>query len=395
MNCKNCNTHRPENQTKCPNCGSENISETQVQTETEYISAAGEERKVPKGLSSKKNIIIVIAVAIVLIVGGVTAVAVTTNGFDFTGIRTTLQLADRYLSEQNYEQAIIEFEKVLEIEPMNVDAYLGLAEAYVALGETDKAVKILEKGIKQTNNDRLRDRLEEIRKSLKPVITEAEVTTAVKTEPAVTELSVEEGTVTILGEEYYISRTTSLNLFNKEITDEILRDIMPEIKMLANLRELDLGANQITDITSLAQLTNLTELYLSNSQITDITLLAELTNLTHLDLYDNQITDIVPLAQLTNLTWLNLSHNQITDIAPLAQLTNLTWLLLTYNQITEITSLAQLTNLTVLDLSINQITDMTPLTQLTNLTEMQLWSNLIPEQDIESLRSKLPNCNII
>ena len=40
-----------------------------------------------------------------LIVVGVTAVAVGTNGFDFSGVRTTLQLADRYLSKQNYEQA--------------------------------------------------------------------------------------------------------------------------------------------------------------------------------------------------------------------------------------------------------------------------------------------------
>ena len=111
--------------------------------------------------------------------GGVTAVAVTTNGFDFTAIRTTLQLADRYLSEQNYEQAIIEFEKVLEIEPMNVDAYLGLAEAYMALGQTDKAVRILEEGIEKTDNDRLKDKLEEIRESLKPVTTEAEVTVTV------------------------------------------------------------------------------------------------------------------------------------------------------------------------------------------------------------------------
>ena len=118
--------------------------------------------------------------------GGVTAVAVTTNGFDFTAIRTTLQLADRYLSEQNYEQAIIEFEKVLEIEPMNVDAYLGLAEAYMALGETDKVIKILEKGIGETNSDKLRDKLDKIRESINPATAEAEITNAETIEPAET-----------------------------------------------------------------------------------------------------------------------------------------------------------------------------------------------------------------
>ena len=285
MTCKNCGAALPENQTKCPNCGTENTPENQIQTQpqtatstAEYISAAGAERAVPKGFSSKKNIIIIIAAAIVLIVGGVTAVAVGTSGFDFSGVRTTLQLADRYLSEQNYEQAIIEFEKVLEIEPMNVDAYLGLSEAYLALGETDKAVKILEEGIEKTGSDKLRDKLEEIRESLKPVTTEAEMTTDVKTEPAVTEPPVEEGTVNILGVEYDIESTDCLYLNGSGLTDEILRDIMPEIKKLTNLTELWLFDNQITDIAPLAQLTDLTHLELNSNQITDITPIAQLTN---------------------------------------------------------------------------------------------------------------------
>lgn len=105
--------------------------------------------------------------------------------------------------------------------------------------------------------------------------------------------------------------------------------------------------------------------------------------------------DLVNIGKLTNLTSLNLASNQISDITPLAQLTNLTRLYLWWNQITDITPLAQLTNLTDLGLGHNQIADIAPLAKLTNLTLLDFNDNPISEQDIEDLRSKLPNCEIV
>lgn len=49
-------------------------------------------------------------------------------------------LGIRYFSEDNYEEAIIAFTSVIEIDPKNVDAYLGRAEAYIARGETEEAL---------------------------------------------------------------------------------------------------------------------------------------------------------------------------------------------------------------------------------------------------------------
>lgn len=120
-------------------------------------------------------------------------------------------------------------------------------------------------------------------------------------------------TVTILGVEYDVATTTKLDLYRKEITDEQLKEIAPEIAKLTHLTELYLDGNKISDITPLAKLTNLTVLGLGGNQISDITLLANFTNLTILLLSENQISDITPLTNLTNLKDLRLSGNQISD----------------------------------------------------------------------------------
>jgi len=150
-------------------------------------------------------------------------------------------------------------------------------------------------------------------------------------------------------------------------------------QILSSMTELDLGSNQITDISFLGSLTNLTRLDLNNNRITDFSFLGSLTNLTTLNLSYNQITDISFLGSLTNLTTLNLSYNQITDISFLGSLTNLTTLNLSYNQITDFSFLGSLTNLTTLHLGYNQITDISFLGSLTNLTTLHLGYNQITD----------------
>lgn len=143
MFCKNCGEQLPENETKCPKCGADNSSEDL------NVSAAGAERAIPRGFSAKKNIIIIIIAAVLLIGGGITAIAVVNSHSASSGVSDKLKLAERFLSEQNYEQAVIEYQKVLEIEPMNVDAYLGLADAYFGTGQTDKALEVLREELKR------------------------------------------------------------------------------------------------------------------------------------------------------------------------------------------------------------------------------------------------------
>ena len=64
-------------------------------------------------------------------------------------------LGMRYLNEGNYQEAIIAFEAAIKIDPKRPEAYLGAAEAYVGLGDTDAARKILEQGFQATRDERL------------------------------------------------------------------------------------------------------------------------------------------------------------------------------------------------------------------------------------------------
>lgn len=50
-----------------------------------------------------------------------------------------LDLGMRYLSELNYENAVIAFTAAIEIHSRNVQAYAGLYSAYAAQGETELA----------------------------------------------------------------------------------------------------------------------------------------------------------------------------------------------------------------------------------------------------------------
>lgn len=53
----------------------------------------------------------------------------------------------RYLSEGNYEEAAIAFAAAIEIDPKQHDAYIGLADAYVGIGNYEKAIEVLAQAV--------------------------------------------------------------------------------------------------------------------------------------------------------------------------------------------------------------------------------------------------------
>lgn len=59
-------------------------------------------------------------------------------------------LGVRYLSEGNYEEAIIAFTAAIEIDPNEVTSYLSLSDAYESAGDFEKAEEVLKRGYQLT-----------------------------------------------------------------------------------------------------------------------------------------------------------------------------------------------------------------------------------------------------
>lgn len=74
-------------------------------------------------------------------------------------IAEQLELGNKYLAEANYEQAIVAFNKVIELDEKNTTGYVGLIDAYLKNRNTDEAVQCGESGMEKLDDDVLRDKL--------------------------------------------------------------------------------------------------------------------------------------------------------------------------------------------------------------------------------------------
>lgn len=95
--------------------------------------------------NKKTKLIIAIAAAVISIITIVAIILVNSGGANAKKVKEQLSLGDKYLSELQYEQAIAAYELAIELDPKCEDAYLGLAEVYIATGEFEKAEEILDK----------------------------------------------------------------------------------------------------------------------------------------------------------------------------------------------------------------------------------------------------------
>lgn len=75
-----------------------------------------------------------------------------------------LSFGQKYLDDHDYENAVMTYDKILEVDPRNIEAYIGLADAYLGMDDEDKAMDILETGYEKTRDCQLKRKLTEIQK---------------------------------------------------------------------------------------------------------------------------------------------------------------------------------------------------------------------------------------
>ncbi len=115
--------------------------------------------------------------------------------------------------------------------------------------------------------------------------------------------------------------------------------VLDGLEYATNLWRVDLGENEISDLSPLASLERLAELRLPQNEISDLSPLSGLGGLRVLELCHNQVDGLGPLSGLANLMFLTLDGNEISDIAPLSELLGLASLRLNQNRIMDISPL--------------------------------------------------------
>jgi len=115
------------------------------------------QRQQPGNRKTKNNKTAIIVVAVVLVlVATVGALFLFTDIFNKTEEPLTiweiLDLGEKHLRDLEYELALEQFLKAVEIDPMNPRGYTGAAEAYIGLGRENDAVAILELGLSRIGN---------------------------------------------------------------------------------------------------------------------------------------------------------------------------------------------------------------------------------------------------
>ncbi|MDO5291839.1 MAG: tetratricopeptide repeat protein [bacterium] len=109
-----------------------------------------------KKVFNTKTLLIIAIVIAVIIFGGLATIVVG-NAKTKGEVSKQLSLGDKFLEKLDYKQAILAYEKAINIDDKNVETYRKLAKAYKEDDQIENAINTLEKGYKVTGEESLKD----------------------------------------------------------------------------------------------------------------------------------------------------------------------------------------------------------------------------------------------
>ncbi|WP_031547578.1 tetratricopeptide repeat protein [Oribacterium sp. FC2011] len=121
-------------------------------------------------MEKKSNPIIIISVVTGILLAALVGIMVYFN-LPAQRIKRMLKTANKYIAEENYDEAILTLQKMLEIDPKNEDLYVLLADTYEKSGDIDKEIEFLQEAVNRMPENQ---KIAEVLSDVNPEVTISE-----------------------------------------------------------------------------------------------------------------------------------------------------------------------------------------------------------------------------
>ncbi len=166
LNCKECGAKIEEGDKFCPDCGILLVTSPEGAVDPIRIKARGKwDVLIRTAATLSLPLFLGICLFLIINVKGKveTEAAKAAELFETRyDLHDQLHLANRYLEDLDYNRAVSAFQLVLSIDPKYSEAYMGMADAYIGMGDYEKAIEILRLAEEETPESRFENRRAEL-----------------------------------------------------------------------------------------------------------------------------------------------------------------------------------------------------------------------------------------
>ena len=180
-------------------------------------------------------------------------------------------------------------------------------------------------------------------------------------------------------------------------TIEVDTNPKPEqLQAIANIEDLTVDSKVIiTSLEPLTKLLFLNKLIINDNHITDLSPLSDLQQIKELNIDGNAISELNVLNNLKMLEVLSIENTKIVDINPLDKMKELRVLNISNTKIKNIKMLSSCTALEELNIANTNVKTLKPIANLSNLRYIKAIGSKVKAKEINALRDKRPEINII